>query len=133
MANDEVQKELLAETKSPEQALNYAVRREKSLENQIYIRKQETTGNQSGFTSVKSEPVNFVQKSGGYKSQPRGGRRQEGMTSINNTDRLSQIKLATNAAMQSQQTTSHSVRLETKFATNVQKGAILPNFASPAK
>ena len=67
MANDEVQKKLLAETKSPEQALNYAVRREKSLENQIYIRKQETTGNQSEFTSVKSEPFNFVQKSGDYR------------------------------------------------------------------
>ena len=35
MANDEVQKNLLAETKSTEQALDYAVRREKGLENPL--------------------------------------------------------------------------------------------------
>ena len=92
MANDEVQKDLLAEIKSPERALDYAVRRVEGLENQIHIRKQGTTGNQSGFPSIKSEPVNFVQKRGGYKSQPRRGRSQGGMTSRNNTDRPSQIK-----------------------------------------
>ena len=35
MANDEVQKDLLAETKSTEQALDYAVGREKGLENPL--------------------------------------------------------------------------------------------------
>ena len=92
MANDEVQKDFLAETKSPERALDYAMRRVEGLENQTQIRKQGTTGNQSGFPSIKSEPVNFVQKRGGYKSQPRGGRSRGGMTSRNNTDRPSQNK-----------------------------------------
>ena len=93
MANVENQKGLLAETKSPERALDYAVRREKGLENQINVRKQGTTGNQSGFPSLKSEPVNFVQKKrGGYKSQPQGGRSRGGMTSRNNADRPSQNK-----------------------------------------
>ena len=40
MSNDEVQKDLLAETKTPDQALQYAIRREKGFENQLLIRKQ---------------------------------------------------------------------------------------------
>ena len=35
MANDKVQKDLLAETKTPNQALEYAIRREKGLEHRI--------------------------------------------------------------------------------------------------
>ena len=95
MSNDEVQRDLLAETKSPDQALDYAVRREKGLENQIHIRKQGISGNQSRFTNKKSEPVNFVQKRGGYKPQPRSGRSRGGMKPRNNNDRLS-LKLVTN-------------------------------------
>ena len=64
MSNDAVQKDLLAETKTPEQALDYAVRREKGLENQVHIRKQGTSNNHTRFTNVKSEPVNFVQRRG---------------------------------------------------------------------
>ena len=56
MSNDEVQKDLLAETKSPEQALDYAVRRKKGLENQVHIRKQGTSNSHAGFTNKKSEP-----------------------------------------------------------------------------
>ena len=92
MSNDEDQKDLLAETKSSEQALDYAVRREKGLENQVHIRKQGTSNSHTGFTNKKSEPVNFVQRRSGYKSQPRGGRNREGMTSRNSTDRSSQNK-----------------------------------------
>ena len=43
MTNDEVQKDLLAETKTPTQAFEYAIRREKGLENQLQIRKQGST------------------------------------------------------------------------------------------
>ena len=64
MSNDEVQKDLLAETKTPEQALDYAVRREKGLENQVHIRKQGTSNSHTGFSNVKSEPVNLVQRRG---------------------------------------------------------------------
>ena len=67
MSNDEVLKDILAETKSSEQALDH-----------------------TGFTNKKSEPVNFVQRRSGYKSQPRVGRNREGMTSRNSTDRSSQ-------------------------------------------
>ena len=67
MSKDEVQKDLLAETKSPEKALDYAVRREKGLENQIQIRKQRASGIQNEITNVKMEPVSFVQKKGNYK------------------------------------------------------------------
>ena len=47
MSNDEVQKgkDLLAETKLPEQALDYAIRCEKSLVNQIQIKEQGTSSN----------------------------------------------------------------------------------------
>ena len=62
-SNDEVQKDLLAGTKSPEQA----------IENQIRIRKHGTSGKPSGNTNIKSEPENFVQKRGNYKAQSRGG------------------------------------------------------------
>ena len=81
MSNDEVQKDLLAETKSPKQALDYAIKREKGLENQIHR-----------IYKYKTEPVNFVQKRGGVKSQPRGGRNRGGTTSRNNTHRPSQNK-----------------------------------------
>ena len=40
MTNDEVQKDLLAETKTPAQAFKYAIRKENGLENQLQIRKQ---------------------------------------------------------------------------------------------
>ena len=80
MSNDEVQKDLCAETKTPEQALDYAVRRKKGLENQVHIRKQGSSNCHTGFTNIKSEPVNFVQRRGGYKSQPRGGRSRGRLT-----------------------------------------------------
>ena len=92
MSNDEDQKDLLAETKSPEQALDYAVRGKKGLENHVHIRKQGTSNSHTGFTNKKSEPVNFVQRRGGYKSQPRRGRNRRGTTSRNNTDRSAQKK-----------------------------------------
>ena len=92
MSNDELQKDLLAETKTPEQALDYAVRREKGLENQVHIRKQGVSNSHTGFSNIKSEPVNFVQRRGGYKSQPRGGRSRGGTTSRNNTDKSVQKK-----------------------------------------
>ena len=57
MSNDEVKKDPLAQTKAPEQALDYAVRREKGLENQVHIRKQDSS---NSHTNLKSEPVNFV-------------------------------------------------------------------------
>ena len=63
MSNDEVQKDLLAETKTPEQALD-AIRREKCLKNQILIRKQGSASNMP-TTTVKSEPVG----TGGKKEQ----------------------------------------------------------------
>ena len=72
MTNDEVQKDLLAETKTPDQALNYAIRRERGLENQVHIRKQGSSHSHTGVPNIKSEPMNFVQRRGGYKSQSRG-------------------------------------------------------------
>ena len=73
MTNDEVQKDLLAETLTPDQALNYAIRRERGLENQVHIRKQGSSNSHTGVPNIKSEPMNFVQRRGGYKSQSRGG------------------------------------------------------------
>ena len=63
MSNDEVQKDLLAETKTAEQALDYAIRREKGLENQLVIRKQGSPTS-TQVSNVKTEPVGFVQKRG---------------------------------------------------------------------
>ena len=67
------------------------MRREKGLESQVHIRKQGTSNSHTGSTNIKSEPVNFVQRRGGYKSQPRGGR-SRGMTSRNRNDRSAQNK-----------------------------------------
>ena len=92
MTNDEVQKDLLAETKTPDKALDYAVRRDKGLENQVHIRKQGSSNRHTGFPNIKSEPVNFVQRRVGYKSQPRGGRSRGGTTSRNSSDRSTQNK-----------------------------------------
>ena len=92
MTNDEVQTDLLAETKTPDQALDYAVRREKGLVNQSHIRKQGSFNRHTGFPNIESEPVNFVQRRGGYKSQPRDGRSRGGITSRNISDRSAQNK-----------------------------------------
>ena len=91
MSNDEVQKDLLAETKTPEQAMDYAVRREKGLENQVHIRKQGTSNSHTGFSKIKSEPVNFQQRST-PNSQQRGGRSRGGTTSVNYPDKSGQKK-----------------------------------------
>ena len=92
MSNDEVQKDLLAETKTPEQALDYAIKRERGLENQVYIRKQGTTNNHPGMPNIKSEPVNFVHKRGGFKAHQRGGRSRGGQTSRNYPEKTGQKK-----------------------------------------
>ena len=92
MSYDEVQKDLLAETKTPAQALDYAVKREKGLENQVHIRKQGTSNSHTGLPNIKSEPVNFVQKRGGYRSQQRGGRGRGGQTSRNYPEKAGQKK-----------------------------------------
>ena len=92
MSNDEVQKDLLAETKTPAQALDYAMKREKGLENQVYIRKQGTSNSHTGLPNIKSEPVNFVQKRGGFRSQQRGGRGRGGQTSRNYPEKAGQRK-----------------------------------------
>ena len=92
MSNDEVQKDLLAETKTPAQALDYAMKREKGLENKVYIRKQGTSNSHTGLPNIKSEPVNFVQKRGGYRSKQRGGRGRGGQTSRNYPEKAGQRK-----------------------------------------
>ena len=76
MTNDEVQNDLLAETKSPTQAFEYEIRREKGLENQLQIRKQGSTTFSSQQTGIKSEPVGFIQKRGGdsYRNNRRWNR-----------------------------------------------------------
>ena len=80
MTNDEVQKDLLAETKTPEQAFEYAIRREKGLENQIQIRKQGSSSFTSQHTGIKTEPVGFIQRRGGdpYRNNRRGNNRGRG-------------------------------------------------------
>ena len=97
MSNNEVQKDLLAETKTPEQALDYAFRREKGLENQILIRKQGSASN-IPTTTVKSEPVGFVAKrnnTNNNRYSSRGGRQrqqsqQRGYTQRQQTDQNKQ-------------------------------------------
>ena len=94
MTNDEVQKDLLAETKSTTQAFEYAIRREKSLENQLQIRKQGSTTFSSQQTGIKSEPVGFIQKRGGdsYRNNRRGnrgrGQPQRGTSQRQGSDRM---------------------------------------------
>ena len=63
MSNDEVQKDLLAETKTPEQALDYTIRREIGLENQLVIQKQGSPTS-TQVSNMKIEPVGFIQKRG---------------------------------------------------------------------
>ena len=53
MTNDELQKDLLAETKTPQQVFDYSIRGEKGLENQIQIRKQDTSVSSSIQTRTK--------------------------------------------------------------------------------
>ena len=72
--------------------MDYAVRREKGLENQVHVRKQGTSNSHTGFSNIKSEPVNFVQRRGGYKSQQRGERSRGRTMSWNNPDKSGQKK-----------------------------------------
>ena len=57
IVNDEVQKVFLAETETPEQPFEYAIRREKGLDNHIQIRKQLAPGLSNQQTGIKSEPA----------------------------------------------------------------------------
>ena len=78
-SNDEMQEDLLAETKTPEQALDYAIRREQGLENQILIRKQGSAPN-TPITTVKSQPVGFIAKrknNNNNRYSSRGGRQRQ--------------------------------------------------------
>ena len=76
MSNDEVQKDLLVEMKTPDQALEYAMRREKGLENQLLIQKQVSTAT-TQMTIMKTESVGFIQRRGNNKNRypTRGERR----------------------------------------------------------
>ena len=73
-----MQKDLLAETKTPGQALEYAIRREKSLENQLLIQKQGSPPT-TQMTSMKAEPVGFIHKRGNNNNRysSRGGRNRQ--------------------------------------------------------
>ena len=53
MSNDEVQKDLLAETKTPAQALDYAVKSEKGLENKVHIRNKGNSNRHTGLPNIK--------------------------------------------------------------------------------
>ena len=78
MSNDEVQKDLLAETKTPE----YAIRREKSVENQLVIRKQGSPTS-TQVSKMKTEPVGFIQKRGQNNNHyPTRGKRTISATTI---------------------------------------------------
>ena len=72
MSNVEVQKDLLAETKIPEQALDYAIRREKYLEHQLAIQKQGSQRSTQVY-NMKTEPVGFIQKRGRNNGYPKRG------------------------------------------------------------
>ena len=89
MTNDEVQKDLLAETKTPDQAFEYAIRREKGLEIQLQIRKQGSSAIFPQQTGIKSEPVGFIQRRGGvsYRNNRRGNNRGRGQPQRGNSQR----------------------------------------------
>ena len=60
--------DLVAETKTPAQALEYAIRRKKSLENQLLIQKQGLVII-SQMTTIKTEPVGFIQRKGNINNR----------------------------------------------------------------
>ena len=78
MSNDEEQKDLLAETKTPDQALEYAIRREKGLEYQLLIPKQGSVPT-TQITTMKTELVGFIAKTGNNNNRysSRGGRNHQ--------------------------------------------------------
>ena len=78
MSNNEVQIDLLAETKTSDQALEYAIRREKGLENQLLIRKQGSVPT-TQITTMKTEPVGLIDKRGNNNNRysSRGGRNRQ--------------------------------------------------------
>ena len=87
MTNDEVQKDLMAETKTPDQAFEYAIRREKSLENQLQIRKLGSSAISSQQTGIKSEPVGFIQRGDSYRNNRQGNNRGRGQPQRGNLQR----------------------------------------------
>ena len=126
MSNDEVQKDLLAETKTPEQALDYVIRREKGLENQILIPKQGLAPN-TPITTVNSEPVGFIAKrnnNNNNRYSSRGGRQrqqpqqQRGYAQRQPTDQNNNVP---NAVTLLGQDTCNNVLRRIKYATSAQK------------
>ena len=90
MSNDKVQKDFLAETKTPNQALQYVIRREKSLENQLLIRKQGSVPT-TQITTMKTEPVGFITKRGNNNNRysSRVGRQRQSQQQRGNLHRHS--------------------------------------------
>ena len=125
MSNDEVQKDLLAETKTPEQALDYAIRREKGRENQILIRKQGSASNMP-TTTVKSEPLVSRQKGTTLITTSTHRGEDDSVNNRNNVGTLSDSKLtkinnASNAVTHLGQDTCNNVLRRIKYATNAQR------------
>ena len=101
MSNNEVQKDLLAETKTPDEALEYAIRREKGLENQLLIRKQGSTSN-TKMTTMKTEPVGFIQRrrnnNNHYPTRAARGRQSQQQRGTPKDNQQSKNNNASNAA-----------------------------------
>ena len=60
MHDEKIAEELLAQTRSPQDAYEYAIRREKGIEHSR-LRKINPSGNQ---TTVKQEPVHYINRRG---------------------------------------------------------------------
>ena len=124
MTNDEVQKDLLAETKSPTQAFQYAIQRENGLENQLQIRKEGSSTSSSQQTGIKSEPVGFIQKRGdSYRNNRSGNEVDNNYSGETRNDKATTANnLATNSGIRLDPDTFNNARPRIRSVINVQRG-----------
>ena len=141
MNNEKIAEELLAQTRSPQEAYEYAIRREKKIENSRTM-KINAIGGQT--VTTKQEPVHYVNTRGRQNQQynqnnqrGRGGFRglrihvdhkTQEVNSINNNETQSQDNVVS-VGINMVRTIYNHVWRKTKFARNAQNADTSQKFA----
>ena len=143
MNNEKIAKELLAQTRTPQDAFEYAIRREKGIENSRTMKINPFSGHQ---ITTKQEPVNYIntrgrtnysnsqntQKGRGARGRPfqRGSQNNRAQTRATNTGNQKQCFKCGNQYNQNHLQTCPA---KIKFVQSAPNGGTLPKYADQHK
>ena len=117
MKNEKLAEELLADTRTPQKAYEYAIRREKGVEHSKTMKLNPIGTNSS--VAIKQEPIGYI--------QPRGGRGGFSPSFQNNNSEKTRVedKIKTRGEIK---TEVHKILLHKNSATNVENLSILTTY-----